>query len=268
MRGETSPSPIYEGDYGVIATLLDGPEATYRVTLVDPGAPRRAILDTYTKEHSAGYHGQPIIDLAFKMRDKVGDFSAIERIDIHAKRFTHEVMGSGSNDPQKYDPDASRETLDHSAMFIFAIALEDGEWHHERSYDPARRRRPETLALWRKIRTHEDPEWNRRFYDEPEPLKKAQGARVEITFKDGTKLIDELAVANSHPLGEVPFGRAQYVEKFRKLVPGIASDAETERFLGLAARLADLDAQGVLGLNPVADEVRLECAARDNRGIF
>ncbi len=268
MRGETSPSPIYEGDYGIIATLLDGPEACYAVTLADPGAPRRAILDTYTKEHSAGYHGQPIIDLAFKMRGGVEDIAAIERIDIFAKRFTHEVMGSGSNDPQKYDPDASRETLDHSAMFIFAIALEDGEWHHDRSYDWDRRHRPETVALWRKIKTHEDAEWNRRFYDEPDPLKKAQGARVEITFSDGTKLVDEQAVANSHPYGEVPFGHGEYVAKFKKLVLGIASAGEIERFLSSATALGSLDADGVMGLNPVADEVALEHAARDQRGIF
>lgn len=268
MRGETSPSPIYEGDYGVIATLLDGPEALYSVTLNDQGAARRAILDTYTKEHSAGYHGQPIIDLAFKMRGKVKDFDAIESIDIFTKRFTHEVMGSGSNDPQKYDPDASRETLDHSAMFIFAIALEDGEWHHERSYDWDRRHRPGTVALWRKVKTHEDSEWNRRYYDEPDPLKKAQGARVEITFADGSKLVEELAVANSHPRGEVPFGRAEYVAKFKRLASGIASDAETERYLDTATGLGTLDSLGVMGLNPVADSVTLEHSTRDQRGIF
>ncbi|MCZ6448216.1 MAG: MmgE/PrpD family protein [Alphaproteobacteria bacterium] len=268
MRGETSPAPIYEGDYGVIATLLDGPEARYAVTLADQGEPRRAILDTYTKEHSAGYHGQPIIDLAFKMRDRVNDLSKIERIDIFTKRFTHEVMGSGSLDPQKYDPDASRETLDHSAMFIFAIALEDGAWHHELSYDWERRHRPETVALWRKIKTHEDPEWNRRYDDEPDPLKKAQGARVEITFADGSKLVDEQAVANSHPLGAVPFGRAEYVEKFTTLVSGIASDGETARFLEAVTGLGSLDSGGVMGLNPVADAVALEHAARDQRGIF
>jgi len=268
MRGETSPAPIYEGDYGVIATLLDGPEARYAVTLADQGEPRRAILDTYTKEHSAGYHGQPIIDLAFKMRDRVEDLSKIERIDIFTKRFTHEVMGSGSLDPQKYDPDASRETLDHSAMFIFAIALEDGAWHHELSYDWERRHRPETVALWRKIKTHEDPEWNRRYDDEPDPLKKAQGARVEITFADGSKLVDEQAVANSHPLGAVPFGRPEYVEKFTTLVSGIESDGESERFLEAVTGLGSLDSGGVMGLNPVADAVALEHAARDQRGIF
>ena len=38
MRGETSPAPIYEGEDGVIAWLLDGPDATYRRPA--PGAGR------------------------------------------------------------------------------------------------------------------------------------------------------------------------------------------------------------------------------------
>ncbi len=153
-------------------------------------------------------------------------------------------------------------------MYIFAIALEDGEWHHERSYDLDRRHRPETVALWRKIKTIEDPEWNRRFYDEPEPLKKAQGARVEITYVDGSKLVDELAVANSHPLGDAPFGREQYVAKFKRLVPGIASEAESTRFLDLVGALAGLDESAIMGLNPIADDIVLEHRVRDQRGIF
>ena len=32
------------------------------------------------------------------------------------------------------DPNASRETLDHSIMYIFAVALEDADWHHVKSY--------------------------------------------------------------------------------------------------------------------------------------
>ena len=55
MRGEGSPSPIYEGEDGVIAWLLDGPDASYEVALPEPGEERRAILDTYTKEYSAEY---------------------------------------------------------------------------------------------------------------------------------------------------------------------------------------------------------------------
>ena len=50
------------------------------------------------------------------------------------------MIGTGSNDPQKFDPGASRETLDHSVMYIFAVALQDGTWqglpvHSVRSSD-------------------------------------------------------------------------------------------------------------------------------------
>ncbi|HWD24685.1 MAG TPA: MmgE/PrpD family protein, partial [Acidimicrobiales bacterium] len=44
MRGEGSPSPIYEGEDGVIAWMLDGPDASYVVPLPAPGEAKRAIL--------------------------------------------------------------------------------------------------------------------------------------------------------------------------------------------------------------------------------
>src|SRR3954468_23687445 len=42
MRGQTSPEPIYEGEDGVIAWLLDGPDAAYEVSLPERGEARRA----------------------------------------------------------------------------------------------------------------------------------------------------------------------------------------------------------------------------------
>ena len=51
MRGEGAPSPIYEGEDSVIAWMLGGPEVVYQVPLPEPGEPKRAILDSYTKEH-------------------------------------------------------------------------------------------------------------------------------------------------------------------------------------------------------------------------
>src|SRR5690606_37752653 len=68
MRGEGAPSPIYEGEDGVIARLLNGPLAEYTVPLPGPGDERRAIMETYTKEHSAEYQSQALIDLARRMR--------------------------------------------------------------------------------------------------------------------------------------------------------------------------------------------------------
>ncbi|MCT4574143.1 hypothetical protein N3930_45180, partial [Bacillus thuringiensis] len=88
------------------------------------------------KEHSAEYQSQALIDLARRLGPRIGDLGRVSTVVIHTSHHTHHVIGSGSGDPQKYDPAASRETLDHSVPYIFAVALQDGAWHHERSYDP------------------------------------------------------------------------------------------------------------------------------------
>ncbi|HEX2257443.1 MAG TPA: MmgE/PrpD family protein, partial [Afifellaceae bacterium] len=267
MRGETSPSPIYEGDYGLLGVLLGGPDKLWQVPLPEPGEPKRAILETYAKAHSAGYHGQALIDLAFRMRPRIDDFEAIETVTLHTKRLTHLVMGSGAGDPEKWDPAASRETLDHSAMFIFAVALQDGEWHHERSYAPERVNRPDTVSLWRKVETVEAADWTRRF-EAPPPLDKDHGALAVIRLRDGSTIEDELAVADAHPRGARPFKRADYVDKFRTLTEGMVERAEAERFLALVQDLPHLSADALAGLTPAVSASRRTCAERDRRGIF
>jgi 2-methylcitrate dehydratase len=247
MRGQNSPNPIYEGEDGVIAWLLGGPDAVYTVPLPAPGEPKRAILETYTKEHSAEYQAQALIDLARSLRPRIPDTADISEILIHTSHHTHNVIGSGSKDPQKYDPTASRETLDHSLPYIFAVALQDGGWHHIRSYAPERATRPDTVELWRKISTAEDPEWTRRYHD-PDPAKRSFGGRVEITLADGTVISEEIAVADAHPAGARPFGRDQYIAKFRTLADGIIAQADQDRFLDTVTRLAELDASELSGL--------------------
>ena len=71
MRGEGAPSPIYEGEDSVIAYMLDGKDGKYSVPLPELGEEKRAILETYTKEHSAEYQSQALIDLAARMKDAV-----------------------------------------------------------------------------------------------------------------------------------------------------------------------------------------------------
>jgi len=265
MRGEGAPSPAWEGEDGFVAWLLGGPEAQYQVPLPVRGEPKRAILDTYTKEHSAEYQSQALIDLARRMGPEIGDLSQIAGIVIHTSHHTHHVIGSGANDPQKLDPKASRETLDHSIMYIFAVALEDAGWHHERSYAPERAGRPETVALWHKVSTVEDAEWTRRYHSR-DPQEKAFGGRVVVTLRDGRVIADELAVADAHPLGTRPFARAQYVAKFRLLADGIISPAEQERFLGVVDRLELLTAAELAGLGFSVDPALL--AAPRATGIF
>ena len=254
MRGETSPTPIYEGEDGVIAWLLDGPNASYEVPLPEAGEAKRAILDTYTKEHSAEYQAQAWIDLARKLHNQypaLADPANIVRVVIHTSHHTHYVIGSGANDPQKYDPTASRETLDHSIPYIFTVALQDGSWHHVDSYTPERAGRADTVALWNKVTTVEDPEWTRRYHSN-DPQEKAFGGRVEITLTDGTVITDEIAVADAHPLGARPFAREQYIAKFRGLADGVLEESEIERFLGVAQRLQTLEPHELAGLTVTA----------------
>ena len=267
MRGERSPSPIYEGEDSVVAWMLDGPEAEYRIELPEPGEPRRLILESYTKAHSAEYQSQALIDLAFKIRQQVPDLDSVEKITIHTSHHTHYVIGTGAGDPQKMDPTASRETLDHSLMYIFAVALEDGVWSHNASYTPERAARPSTVALWRKIETAEDPVWTER-YHHSDPAQKAFGGRVELLLKSGERLVEELAVADAHPAGAKPFAREDYLGKFNDLTDGIVDGAESSRFVALCERLGDLAPEEMLGLNPVAQPEAISVTERNHEGIF
>ncbi|WP_156759926.1 MmgE/PrpD family protein [Microbacterium karelineae] len=267
MRGQTSPSPIYEGEDGVIAWLLGGPEGRYEVSLPAPGEPKRAILDSYTKEHSAEYQAQAWIDLARKLhaqRPEIGDPEKVERIVLKTSHHTHHVIGSGANDPQKYDPTASRETLDHSIPYIFTVALQDGMFDHDASYLPTRAARPDTVALWHKVTTLEDPEWTRRYHSN-DPAEKAFGGAIEVEFRNGERFVDEIAVADAHPLGTRPFVREDYIRKFRTLAEGVIEPVEIERFLDIAQRLPNLG-QGELA--QLTFTVRDADAVSAPKGLF
>jgi len=267
MRGEGAPSPIYEGEDSVIAYMLGGKTGHYSVPMPEVGEPKLAILETYTKEHSAEYQSQALIDLARKMREKISNFNDIQEIVIHTSHHTHYVIGTGAGDPQKMDPKASRETLDHSIMYIFAVALEDGSWHHVKSYDPERAQRPATVALWHKIRTVEDPQWTQ-WYHEQNPNKKRFGGKVEIILKNGQKIVDELGVADAHPAGARPFRRPDYIRKFDSLTDGLITKDERTRFLDLVQRLPELTPEQVLNLNVQMPQNLLSGHERDQRGIF
>ncbi|WP_144795134.1 MmgE/PrpD family protein [Kocuria palustris] len=254
MRGQTSPTPIWEGEDGVIAWLLDGKDASYEVPLPGPGEAKQGILDTYTKEHSAEYQAQAWIDLARRLHEEhpeLADPGNVASIVLHTSHHTHYVIGSGAQDPQKYDPRASRETLDHSIPYIFTVALQDGGWHHADSYAPERAGRPDTVELWQKVTTQEDPEWTRRYHS-LDISEKAFGGRAEIALTDGTRIVEEIAVADAHPLGARPFAREQYIAKLRTLADGVVADSELERFLQAVQELPDLAAGDLGALNLTA----------------
>jgi len=235
MRGGDAPPPS-------ALEQIDG------VALPDTGEPKQAILASYPRQHSAHCHGQVAIDLALRLHHRVGRVSDIESVVLHTGHDTHVQLGSGADDPDKFDPDAPREVLSRSLMYLFAVALEDGQWHHERSYTCERAHRPETVALWRSISTVETAG------------VQACTVRAVITLRSGEVIVDELAVAHAHPAGAHPFTRNDYVAKFALLTDGVIDRREQQRFLDVAVCLSELR-RGALGmLNPLVDRRILDDA--------
>ena len=265
MRGEGAPSPIYEGEDSVIARILDGKKAIYKVPLPKKGEAKKAILETYTKEYSAEYQSQALIDLAKKLKTKIPNLNLIKKIDIFTSHHTHYVIGTGANDPQKMDPNASRETLDHSIMYIFAVALEDGDWHHVKSYTKSRAKRKSTIKLWRSIKTFEDKKWTKKYHD-PNPRNKSFGAKVVVTLKTGKKIIQELDRADAHPYGARPFKRENYINKFLILTKGIIGSKESDRFLKTVQNLRQLQSGQLHKLNIEVRKSKIK--QNSKKGIF
>jgi 2-methylcitrate dehydratase len=266
MRGEGAPNPIYEGEDSVIAWMLGGTDAEYKVLLPEAGEAPKGILETYTKAHSAEYQAQALIDLALEMGEGL-DTAQIKDIALHTSEHTHTVIGTGANDPQKSDPKASRETLDHSITYILAVALEDRSWHHVDSYTPERASRPSTVKLWHSIRTVQDLVWSER-YHAVDPTEQAFGGRLEITLEDGTVLSGEKAAANAHPNSGKGWAWADYQQKFNTLTDGLIEPGERDRFFKAAEHVADLSEADIKRLNPVLPEDAVTANRGKNSGIF
>ena len=265
MRGEGAPSPIYEGEDSVIARILGGKKALYKVPLPKKNHEKKAILETYTKEYSAEYQAQALIDIAKKLNKKINNLNEIKKIDIFTSHHTHYVIGTGANDPQKMNPNASRETLDHSIMYIFAVALEDGDLHHIKSYTKSRAKQKSTIRIWHSIKTHEDKKWTKKYHD-PKPKNKSFGAKTVVTLKNGRKIIESLNRADSHPYGARPFKRDNYINKFLILTKNIISKKESDRFLITVQKLMKLKVGQLDKLNIIIKKTKLK--RNYKKGIF
>ena len=265
MRGEGAPSPIYEGEDSVISRVLDGHKGVYYVPLPKIRESKKAILETYTKEYSAEYQSQALIDIAKKLNKKIPNLKQIKKIDIYTSHHTHYVIGTGANDPQKMDPNASRETLDHSIMYIFAVALEDADWHHIKSYTKKRANRKSTIKIWKSIKTHEDKKWTKKYHN-PNPKNKSFGAKVVVTLSNGKKIIEQLDRADAHPYGSRPFKRQNYIQKFLTLTNNVLDKKESSRFLKTVQNLKNLKSGQLYKLNIKVKKSKIK--KNFKKGIF
>ena len=59
-------------------------------------------------------------------------------------------------------------------------------------------------------------------------------------MKDGSKIADEINVANAHPNGKNPFKRKDYINKFKTLTKYIIDEEESNRFLNDVQNLRNM----------------------------
>ena len=86
-------------------------------------------------------------------------------------------------------------------------------------------------------------------------------------MKDGSKIAEQISVADAHPNGKKSFKRKDYIKKFKTLTSGIIESSESERFLNDVQNLRNLNKSGLNKLN-----IQLKEDMRQNKisdkGIF
>ena len=213
MRGEGAPSPIYEGEDSVIAWMLDGPNAHLRCAAararraearypgqLHQGAQRR--IPVAGADRSGVPHAREIPDLEHVEKDHHPHQPP------HALRDRHRCQRSAEDGPEGQPRNAG--PLDHvhrrGRLAGWALA------------PCGQLRTAPCRACGYRAAVAQDRDARGPGMDAPlscdRPDQIAFGARIEVFMQDGSRIVDELAVANAHPLGARPFGRDDYIGKF------------------------------------------------------
>jgi len=86
-------------------------------------------------------------------------------------------------------------------------------------------------------------------------------------MKNGSKIVEEISVADAHPNGRNPFKRKDYIKKFKTLTNGIIESSESERFLNDVQNLKNLNKSELKKLN-IEVKSDLQKSIASNKGIF
>ena len=114
--------------------------------------------------------------------------------------------------------------------------------------------------------TRENKKWTKKYHDK-DPKKKCFGGKVIIKMRNGSTISEEINVADAHPAGKRPFGRKEYINKFRTLTDEIITKKESERFLKLVQNLRKLKAKDLKGLN-IEVMPKVKRKSKHSKGIF
>mgnify|MGYP003337105513 FL=1 len=223
-EGITGPQNAITGRWGLARVL--GPFAWVPFGGIGD-APYR-IAQTHLKFFPAVVHAQAPVAAALKLAGRV-NMDAIRSITIDsywvAKRYTDSERAASLWNPQ------TRETADHSIVWLVAAVLADGKLDAA-SFDEARIRDPRLKALMGKMTVREIPEFTAAY-----PAR--WPCRIMVEMQDGTRIVEEVEYFKGHCKN--PLSDAEVEEKFRTLTASVMSRARADAIIAALWKLDALD---------------------------
>ena len=196
-EGVTGPAEPFEGKAGLMKHLNNPFELG---VLGGKGVPFK-IEGTFYKCMPVRYTVQLPVWIALELRKKVR-IADIEAVCVYVvKRY----VISKSDYPEYWDP-TTRETADHSAVYLIGAAFVDGEIT-ARTFTAERYRDPAILALIQKIHMEEDKEFSAVF-------PRTFNCRFKVTLKSGDVIVLHKTNPKGHPAN--PMSDQEIEEKFLK----------------------------------------------------
>jgi 2-methylcitrate dehydratase len=226
-EGMTGPAPIFEGAMGLEKLVTHAPLGG--VVLPSDSF---IIMQTSIKFWPAEYHAQSAIDSALRLREQIGDPSAIESVLIESHDAAVDIIGS---EPEKWRPQ-SRETADHSLPYLTAVALVDGEIT-SRQFRPERFTDPSLLDLVQRVKVERHADLSARY---PQTV----GNIVTVRLRDGRTFSMRVDYALGHASN--PLSDSQLETKFCSLASAHFDPTRAAAVLQIAWNLDSLDDVSVL----------------------
>ncbi|MCH7626409.1 MAG: MmgE/PrpD family protein [Chloroflexi bacterium] len=231
-QGLTGPFSPFEGEMGFFVQLLGGnPFDMDALKSLETNAAPTRIQDTYLKKWPVEYHAQSAVDAAVDIREELGgDPTRIESIHLDTFKVSYEII---AKDQEKWEP-KTRETADHSIMYIVAATLMDGTIT-KHSFSQDKLRDPDIKRLIKSMTLEEDDELTKGY---PDGIPN----RVTVRTRDGGTITRLVSYPRGHANNRMTDGEAE--AKFRLNVEELWVESQTDRVIDLVWHLdeqKDLD---------------------------
>lgn len=242
-RGFTGPYEPFEGEMGIFKQLFGG-EVFREEALrsMEAGAPPRRVCDSYIKAFPVEFLAQSAVESARLLHAQTGGWENIEAVEIETFKVSYEII---AKDPEKWRP-TTRETADHSLMYITAVGLVDGDVTRD-SFSSGRLQDERIRTLLERTKVQE----NERLTDiYPDGIPNV----ITLHTKDGRELRSEVRYPRGHAGN--PMNDEEVVGKFERNRAGVLNDKAAGKLLKMVWKLEQLESlRQLTALWPVVEEM-------------